>query len=139
MNITCLKYELHHSFVNKNKYVRRDLAIEFEVLAEKLDRFVDHEKKEKSNEYLHKTTSKLSENVFYTKDSTYPSTKHLHNNKSIVILSRDKDLSIIILNKSDYQNKVQSMIDEGIKSGKYAPTICVFAVAKNLAGKLLDG
>ena len=32
-----LKFGLHHSFIDKNKYIRRNLAVEMESLAEKLD------------------------------------------------------------------------------------------------------
>ena len=29
--IVCLKYGLRHSFIDKNKFVKKDLAVEFEV------------------------------------------------------------------------------------------------------------
>ena len=35
-----LKFGLHHSFIDKNKYIRRNLAVEMESLAEKLDKHV---------------------------------------------------------------------------------------------------
>ena len=37
-------------------------------------------------------------------------------------MSGDKDSSIIIMNKTDYETKIQIMIEEGIRDGKYTPT-----------------
>ena len=39
-----------------------------------------------------------------------------------MILPGDKDKSITIMNKVDYRQKVQQMINEGISQGKYAET-----------------
>ena len=41
-----LKYSLHHSFTDKNKYVKRNIAVELESLAASLDEFVDQSLKE---------------------------------------------------------------------------------------------
>ena len=32
IDTTCLKYRLHHSFVDKNRFIKRDLDVEFESL-----------------------------------------------------------------------------------------------------------
>ena len=40
-----LRYGLHHSYTNKNKYIKRDIAVEFETLATTLDTFVNHSSK----------------------------------------------------------------------------------------------
>ena len=61
----------------------------------------------------------LTKNVYHTKDDTYNKTKSLRDNKNIVILSGDKDSSIVIMNKIDYDKKVEQMINEGIEQGKY--------------------
>ena len=37
INTAPLRYELHHSFTDKNKYVKRNVATEFEILARFLD------------------------------------------------------------------------------------------------------
>ena len=37
INTAPLRYELHHSFTDKNKYVKRNVATEFEILASLLD------------------------------------------------------------------------------------------------------
>ena len=40
-------------------------------------------------------------------------------NKDIAILSGDKDSSIVIMNKKDYNRKIEDMTNEGIQQGKY--------------------
>ena len=40
-----LRYGLHHSYTNKNKYIKCDIAVEFETLATTLDTFVNHSSK----------------------------------------------------------------------------------------------
>ena len=42
--------------------------------------------------------------------------------ENIAVLSGDKDSSIVIMQKDDYNHKLQQMIDEGIRIGIYAPT-----------------
>ncbi|XP_066926368.1 uncharacterized protein [Clytia hemisphaerica] len=119
LNHECLRYGLNHCFIDKNKFVKKDLAIELEHLAEQTDEFIDDNKREEYHEYLRKLTNNLSKNVYQSKDDTFKLTRELRENENIVILSGDKDTSITILTKSDYQEKVQKMIDEGIKDGKY--------------------
>ena len=48
--------------------------------------------------------------------------KNLRRNKNLKLLSGNKDSSIIIIKKTDYETKIQIMIEEGIRDGKYTPT-----------------
>ena len=41
-----LRYGLHHSYTNKSKYIKHDIAVEFETLATILDPFVNQNSKE---------------------------------------------------------------------------------------------
>ena len=41
----------------------------------------------------------------------------LFKDENIAILSGDKDSSIVIMQKDDYNHQLQQMIDEGIKNG----------------------
>ena len=65
-------------------------------------------------------TCTLPTNVMHVKDDTFKNSKALRSIKDIMILSRDKDSLVVILNKDDYVNKVQGMLNKGIVSGKYA-------------------
>ena len=75
-------------------------------------------------------TCTLSNNVMHAKEDTFKKSKALKGNKAIMILSGDKDSPVVILNKDDYVNKVQVMLNEGIISGKYGKS--TDTVIKNL-------
>ena len=47
----------------------------------------------------------------------------LRKNKSIVVISPGKESCTVILNKTDYVNKVNAMISEGISKGKYVENV----------------
>lgn len=72
-------------------------------LAANVDEFVSQELKEEFHQFRRNTT--LANNVYYTKDDTYKKTKSLRDNKNFVILAGDKDSSIVIINKIDYDKK----------------------------------
>ena len=55
-------------------------------------------------------------------DNTYKSLSNLIYNENIVILAADKETCTVALNWTDYQNKVDNMIHEGIAEGKYIQT-----------------
>ena len=40
-------------------------------------------------------------------------------NKDIAVVKGDKDLSVVIMKKSDYVTKLNTMIDDGIMKGTY--------------------
>ena len=64
----------------------------------------------------------FTQNIRHTKDNTYHHLRHLRSNKDIVLQSGDKDSSVVIMNKVDYIEKVNGMINEGIQQGKYKMT-----------------
>ena len=109
-----MKYDLHHSFIDKNRFIKRDLGVELESLATNVDEFLSPEVKEEFHQFLRNTTYTLTNNVYHTKDDTYNKTKSLRDNKNIVILSENFDSSIVRMNKKDYDKKVEEMINEGI-------------------------
>ena len=84
--------------------------------------FVDQTKVEDFHELLRVYTDIFTKNVHVTRDCTYKHLKTLTENKDLVVLSGDKDSCLVILKRSDYDRKLQSMIDEEITNGTYAPT-----------------
>ena len=54
-----------------------------------------------------------------TKDSTYNLLKPLQRNKDIVLLSGDKDSSVVILDNVCYNEKFKRLINNGISKGVY--------------------
>ena len=49
---------------------------------------------------------------------------------NITILARDKDSTVVIMNKIDYVNKVQGMINDGIVTGKYTTFVDAVVVRR---------
>ena len=84
--------------------------------------FVDQTKVEDFHELLRVYTDIFTKNVHATRDCTHKHLKTLTENKDLVVLSGDKDSCLVILKRSDYDRKLQSMIDEEITNGTYAPT-----------------
>ena len=75
---------------------------------------------ENFHEFLRGYTDIFAKNVISTEDHTYKELKTLIHNKDVVILKGDKDSSIVIMNKADYINKMETMIEDGIENGTYA-------------------
>ena len=107
---SCLNYGLRRSFIDKNRFVKRDLG----VIGRKI--FVSPEVKENFTRFL--KTLHITNNVNHTKDDTVKP-----NHSGITkIISRDEDSSKVVINKVDYDKKVEEMINEGIGRGKYEET-----------------
>ena len=92
-------------------------------MSSKLDPFINDDSKENFHEYLRSVTNIISNNVYRDKDNTFKLLNRLRKNEHIVVLLADKESSTVILNKTDYVNKVNAMTDEGISKGKYVETV----------------
>ena len=92
-------------------------------MSSKLDSFIKEDSKENFHEYLRSVTNIVSNNVYRDKDNTFRLLNRLRKNENIVVLSADKESCTVILNKTDYVNKVNEMINEGISKGKYIETV----------------
>ena len=86
IDTSILKYGLTHSFINKRKFIKSDLAVEFESLAATVDELVTQEQREEFHEFLRHTTDLLSQNVYHTEDNTFKETHKIRNNNNVVIL-----------------------------------------------------
>ena len=117
-----LKLGLEHCFVDKNKYVKRNLANSFESLADKVNKGTKEENKEKLHELLRSYTDIFSNNIYKTRDYTYCNLRRLSRNEEVVVVSGDKDSCVVLMNKSDYVEKLQNMIDDGIENKVYELT-----------------
>ena len=52
LDLSSLKYGLHQSFVEKNKYAKRNVAVEMKFVAVMLDKYVDVSTKETFHEFF---------------------------------------------------------------------------------------
>ena len=121
LDTSCFHVGLHHCFTDKNRFVKRNVAVELEHVAICVNESVPSEEREQLHEFLRNYTNKFSENIHRDKDNTFNSLSEIRNNKDIVILSGDKDTSTVIMNRADYVTKVDRMIEAGVNEGKYAP------------------
>ena len=68
----------------------------------------------------------MSKNVYHTRDAMYHYTKFIRDNKDIVILSGGKDSSIAIMNKKDYNKKIDEIINDGIHKENIKKLMIIF-------------
>ena len=106
-------------FFDKNKYIKNDIAVEFETLCSSVDKDISPDDKENFHEFLRSATNTFTQNVYWTKDSTYNLLKPLQRNTDIVLLSGDKDSSVVILDKACHDGKINRLIHDGISKGVY--------------------
>ena len=70
--------------------------------------------------YVGGYTDIFSKNVLSTNNETYQNLKNLIRKSDMVILRGDKDDNdVMIMNRSDYIQKLEGMIEEGVKKGTY--------------------
>ena len=117
-----LSYGLEHSFIDKNKNVKKNLAASLETTADRITYMVDDMKKEDLHEYLRANVDIMTKNVYSSADSTFNRLKNLIRDKNIAVIQGDKDSCVVVMNKTDYLQKLQQMIEEGIADGTYERT-----------------
>ena len=105
--INQFKCGLHYSFFDKNKNIKRRLAANFEYLADKITENLDSHKREDFHEFLRAYVDTIWKNVYATTDYTYKHLKGIIKDPNLVVVSGDKESCVVIMNKSDYQNKMQ--------------------------------
>ena len=94
-----------------------------ESLAYSASKQVDPSQLENSHEFLRGYTDIFSKNVLCTNDETYKKLKKIIRKSDIVILRGDKDSGVVIMNRSDYIEKLEGMIEKGVKKGTYIEKI----------------
>ena len=117
-----LKFGLNHSFINKDKNAKKDITTHMESLAYTALKKVENIQLQNFNEFLRGYTGIFPKNVLNSEDFTYKNLKRLIQDQNIVILQRDKDSSVAIMDKSDYMQKLENMIEEEISKGTYERT-----------------
>ena len=73
INTAPLWYGLRHIFTDKNKYVKRNVAVQLETLTRVLDAYVTNTKKESFHEYLRSVTNNATKNAYSDVDNSYKS------------------------------------------------------------------
>ena len=111
----CLEY----SFVEKNENIKNFLAANFESIAYRITDNLQSDQQENFLEFLRAYVDIFSKSVSTTTDYTYKHLKRIINNKNLVVVSGDKESCIVLIDKTDYQDQLQKMVDDPIKNGIY--------------------
>ena len=117
-----LELGLEYSCINKSKNERKFLSANLKSICQRVDKDTDQGMKEEFHVFLRGCTDIFIKNMNNTKDHTYSNLKGLIKNKNLCVLSGDKDSCVIIMNKQDYMQKLEDMLNEGIKRGTYEQT-----------------
>ena len=106
------KLGLDYSYIDKSKNTRKFFAANFETLAQRTSDSVEAHRLDEYYEFLHGYTDIFTKNVFQTKDYMCHNLKNLILEKDVVVMKGDKDLSVVILNKTNYIEKLENMVKE---------------------------
>ena len=112
-----LKLGLDYCFFDKNKDVRTFLAANMEHLADNVKGNIYHKSLKYFHEFLRGYTDIFTNNIYATKDPTCHNLRGMIQNNDIVVVQSDKDSSVVIMKKSDYVIKLDTIIDGGIMKG----------------------
>ena len=83
-DISPLEHALKQCFVDKNKYIKKDIAVEFETLRCSVEKDISPDDEENFHEFLRSATHTFTQKIYRTKDSTYNMLKPFQRNKDIV-------------------------------------------------------
>ena len=117
-----LRYGLNHSFIDKNRHMKLNLLSEFQLLLNQVSSSTPVGQHEDFKHFLRVHSNLFHQNIFSTPDYTYKDLQKLATDPDLVVLSGDKDSSVVIMQRADYINKLETMIEEGIANGKYVAT-----------------
>ena len=71
------------------------------------------------HEFLRGYTDIFNNNIYATKDYTYHNLCGMIQKKDIVVVKGDKDSSVVIMKKSDYKTKFDTMTNDDIMKSTY--------------------
>ena len=83
-----------------------------ESITERVENYLDRDQVENFLEFMRAYTDIFTNNIFATKDYTYHNLKNMIRDKDLVLLNGDNDSSVAVMNRIDYNNIMQKMIDD---------------------------
>lgn len=97
-----LSYGLEYNFVDKNKYVKKNVAASLESLAQLTNDHISNERKKEYHEFLRAYCDIFIKNIYNSKDFAYCNLKRLIKKESIVVILGVKDSCVVIIDKIDH-------------------------------------
>ena len=117
-----LRYGLNHSLIDKNQDVKLNLLSEFKLLLNQVSSSIPIGQHEDFKHFLRVHSNLFHQNIFSSPDYTYKVLQKITTDPDLVVLSGDKDSSVVIMQRADYVNKLKTMIEEGMANRKYVVT-----------------
>ena len=102
-----LRYGLNHSFIDKNQDVKLNLLSEFKLLLNQVSSSIPIGQHEDFKHFFRIHSNLFHQNIFSTPDYTYKVLQKITTDPDLVVLSGDKDSSVVIMQCTDYVNKLK--------------------------------
>ena len=118
-NLSSFYFGLEYSFVDKNKHIKKILAANFESIGDRIIDNLQNDQRENFHEFLCAYVDILTKSVYKTTDYPYKYLKRIINDKNLVAVSGDNESCVVLMDKTDYRDQLQKMVDDGIKNGIY--------------------
>ena len=114
-----MEHGLKQRFEDKNKYINKDNAVEFETHCSSVDKNISPDDKENFHDFLRSAKNTFTQKVYSTKDNTYNLLRPLQIDKDIVLPSGHRDFSVVILDITCCKEKINRLINDVINKGVY--------------------
>ena len=113
------KFGLQRDFVDKNKNIKKYLAVSFGSLADKIaDNLASNEHKD-FHEFPWAYLDIFTKKFYTTLDNIYKHLKRIITEPNLKVVYGDQKPCVVIMNKIDYHIKSQEMINNGIRNKIY--------------------
>ena len=112
-----LNLGLEYSFVDKNKIIKKFVTANFKSIAGRITINLQSDQGENFHEFLCAYVDVFIKSVYTTTGYTYKHPKRITNDKNLVVVSSDKESCVVLIDNTDYQDKLQKMFDKSIKIG----------------------
>ena len=87
--------------------MKKNIAANFETASHTVSKSINHDQLEDFHEFLTAYTDIFTKHIYAAKNFTYKNLKNSIKEETIAVLSGDKDSSIIIMQKDDYNQELQ--------------------------------
>ena len=105
--------------MSTKKNIKTFLAANFELIADRITDNLQSDQRENFDEFLCAYVDIFTKSVYRTTDYIYKHLKRIVNDTNLVVVSSDKGSCVVLTDKTDYQDKLQTMVDDDIKSVIY--------------------
>ena len=105
--------------MSTKKNIKKLLAANFESIADSITDNLQSNQREYFHEFLRAYVDIFTKSAFTTTDYTYKHLKRIVKDKNVVVVSGDKESYVFLIDMTDYQDKLQKMVDDCIKNSIY--------------------